>query len=438
MSLCDTSFLLYSFPPSLPFPPDLLYNTPMEVYTMTCTERFLRYIQVETTSSETSGVRPSTPGQLDLARLLMEEMTAMGLSDVHMSPADGTVFGTIPANTDKPLPTLGFLAHMDTSCAASGKNVSPRIVKDYDGGVIQLSDTVSMSPDTGYDCLREVVGKDLIVTDGATLLGADDKAGIAEIMTMADSLLHSDVPHGTVKVAFTTDEEIGEGPALFDVAAFGCDFAYTVDGGPIGELEYENFNAASTRVTVHGVGVHPGSAKDLMVNAAAIAAEYQSLLPQAMTPEHTAGYEGFIHLDEMSGTVTEATLKYILRDHDLAQLRAKIQLMDDTAAFLSAKYGAGTVEVETKETYYNMREKIEGHMHLIETARAAFRAHGIEPLTQPIRGGTDGAALSFKGLPCPNLSTGGYQFHGIYEFIPVESLEKMPEILCDIAYSYGK
>ena len=425
-------------PLPLPFPPDLLYNTPMEVYTMTCTERFLRYIQVETTSSETSGVRPSTPGQLDLARLLMEEMTALGLSDVHMSPADGAVFGTIPANTEKKLPTLGFLAHMDTSCAASGKHVSPRIVKDYDGGVIQLNETVSMSPDTGYDCLREVVGKDLIVTDGTTLLGADDKAGVAEIMTMADTLLHSDTPHGTVKVAFTTDEEIGEGPALFDTDAFGCDFAYTVDGGPIGELEYENFNAASTRITVHGVGVHPGSAKDLMVNAAAIAAEYQCLLPQAMTPEHTADYEGFIHLDEMSGTVTEASLKYILRDHDLTKLRAKIQLMDDTAAFLNAKYGAGTVEVETKETYYNMREKIEPHMHLIETARAAFRAHGIEPLTQPIRGGTDGAALSFKGLPCPNLSTGGYQFHGIYEFIPVESLEKMPEILCDIAYSYGK
>ena len=405
---------------------------------MTCLDRFLHYITVETTSSETSGVRPSTPGQKDLARALMEEMTVLGLSAVHMSPADGAVFGTIPANTDKKLPTLGFLAHMDTSCAASGKNVKARIVKNYDGGTIQLSDTVSMSPDSGYDCLRQVVGEDLIVTDGTTLLGADDKAGIAEIMTMAEELLHTDTPHGVVKVAFTTDEEIGAGPDLFDVPAFGCDFGYTVDGGPIGELEYENFNASSARITVHGVGVHPGSAKNLMVNAAAIAAEYQCLLPQAMTPEHTQDYEGFIHLDEMQGTVTEANLKYILRDHNLEKLHQKEELMRVTGDFLNAKYGIGTVEVDIRSSYYNMREKIEPHMHLIRTAADAFRAYGIEPVTQPIRGGTDGASLSFKGLPCPNLSTGGYQFHGIYEFIPVRSLELMPKILCNIVYTYGK
>lgn len=404
----------------------------------TATERFLKYITVETTSSETSGLRPSTPGQTDLAKLLMEEMEELGLQDVHMAPADGAVFGTIPANTDKKLPVLGFLAHMDTSCAASGKDVKAKIIKNYDGGVIHQSETVTMSPEEGYTCLREVVGQDLIVTDGSTLLGADDKAGIAEVMTMAEELLHTDTPHGTVKVAFTTDEEIGAGPELFDTAAFGCDFAYTVDGGPLGELEYENFNAATTRVTFHGVGVHPGSAKDLMVNAAAIAAEYQCLLPQAMTPEHTEGYEGFIHLDEMSGTVTDAALKYILRDHDLTKLREKEQLMDAVGAFLNAKYGPGTAEVDTHETYYNMREKIEPHMHLIDTAAAAFRAYGVEPVTQPIRGGTDGAALSFKGLPCPNLSTGGYQFHGIHEFIPVASLELMPKILTHIVYSYGK
>lgn len=404
----------------------------------TATQRFLRYITFETTSSETSGLRPSTPGQSVLAKALMEEMAQLGLEDVHMTPADGAVFGTIPANTDKKLPTLGFLAHMDTSCAASGKDVKARIIEHYDGGTIHLNDTISMSPDTGFDCLGEVVGEDLIVTDGTTLLGADDKSGIAEIMTMAEELLHTETPHGVVKVAFTTDEEIGEGPALFDTDAFGCDFAYTVDGGPIGELEYENFNAASATVRIQGMGVHPGAAKNLMVNAAAIAAEFQSLLPQAMTPEHTQDYEGFIHLSEIRGTVTDAALGYILRDHDLDKLREKEQLMEAAAEFLNRKYGSGTVVLEQKETYYNMREKIAPHMHLIETARAAFRDYGIEPKTQPIRGGTDGAALSFKGLPCPNLSTGGYQYHGIYEFIPVRALELMPKILTDIVYRYGK
>lgn len=404
----------------------------------TATQRFLRYITFETTSSETSGLRPSTLGQSVLAKALMEEMAQLGLEDVHMTPADGAVFGTIPANTDKKLPTLGFLAHMDTSCAASGKDVKARIIEHYDGGTIHLNDTISMSPDTGFDCLREVVGEDLIVTDGTTLLGADDKSGIAEIMTMAEELLHTETPHGVVKVAFTTDEEIGEGPALFDTDAFGCDFAYTVDGGPIGELEYENFNAASATVRIQGMGVHPGAAKNLMVNAAAIAAEFQSLLPQAMTPEHTQDYEGFIHLSEIRGTVTDAALGYILRDHDLDKLQEKEQLMEAAAEFLNRKYGSGTVELEQKETYYNMREKIAPHMHLIETARAAFRDYGIEPKTQPIRGGTDGAALSFKGLPCPNLSTGGYQYHGIYEFIPVRALELMPKILTNIVYRYGK
>lgn len=404
----------------------------------TATQRFLRYITFETTSSETSGLRPSTPGQSVLAKALMEEMAQLGLEDVHMTPADGAVFGTIPANTDKKLPTLGFLAHMDTSCAASGKDVKARIIEHYDGGTIHLNDTISMSPDTGFDCLGEVVGEDLIVTDGTTLLGADDKSGIAEIMTMAEELLHTETPHGVVKVAFTTDEEIGEGPALFDTDAFGCDFAYTVDGGPIGELEYENFNAASATVRIQGMGVHPGAAKNLMVNAAAIAAEFQSLLPQAMTPEHTQDYEGFIHLSEIRGTVTDAALGYILRDHDLDKLREKEQLMEAAAEFLNRKYGSGTVVLEQKETYYNMREKIAPHMHLIETARAAFRDYGIEPKTQPIRGGTDGAALSFKGLPCPNLSTGGYQYHGIYEFIPVRALELMPKILTNIVYRYGK
>lgn len=404
----------------------------------TVIDRFLNYVSIETTSSEQTDSRPSTPGQLNLAKKLMDEMKEMGLVDVHQSQADGAVFGTIPANTDKPLPTLGFLAHMDTAPDASGRNVSPRIVKNYDGGTITLNSGITMSPEQGFPCLREVMGEDLIVTDGTTLLGADDKAGIAEIMTMAELLLHTDIPHGTVKVAFTTDEEVGAGPDLFDVAAFGCDFAYTVDGGALGELEYENFNAASATVKVTGLGVHPGSAKNVMKNACTIAMEYQSLLPAHQVPEETEGYEGFIHLCDMQGSVTDCTMHYILRDHDLGLLREKMDLMQSAAEQINGKYGTDTVIVDLKETYYNMRERIEPHMHLIDTAASAFRKNGITPKTVAIRGGTDGAQLSFKGLPCPNLSTGGYQFHGIYEFIPVRSLETMPSVLCDIVYEYGK
>lgn len=405
---------------------------------MTATKRFLEYIKVETTSSEESNTRPSTATQLDLARMLEKEMKELGLKDVYIAEADGAVFGTIPANTTEKLPVLGFLAHMDTAPDASGRNVKARIVENYDGGVIHLNDTVSMQPGKGFECLNHVVGEDLIVTDGTTLLGADDKAGVAEIMTMAEILLHTDVPHGTVKVAFTTDEEIGEGPELFDVEKFGCDFAYTVDGGPLGELEYENFNAASAEVLFHGMGVHPGDAKDLMVNAASIACEYQKMLPAAQVPEHTEGYEGFIHLTDMKGDVVEARLAYILRDHDLKKLEEKKKIMEEAARFLNCKYGSGTVEVKLKDNYRNMREKIEPHMHLVETAAKAFESVGVTPRTVAIRGGTDGARLSFMGLPCPNLSTGGYQFHGIYEFIPVRSLETMPKVLTEIVYAYGK
>ncbi len=405
---------------------------------MTATKRFLEYIKVETTSSEESNTRPSTATQLDLARMLEKEMKELGMKDVYIAEADGAVFGTIPANTTEKLPVLGFLAHMDTAPDASGRHVKARIVENYDGGVIHLNDTVSMQPGKGFECLNHVVGEDLIVTDGTTLLGADDKAGVAEIMTMAEILLHTDVPHGTVKVAFSTDEEIGEGPELFDVEKFGCDFAYTVDGGPLGELEYENFNAASAEVLFHGMGVHPGDAKDLMVNAASIACEYQKMLPAAQVPEHTEGYEGFIHLTDMKGDVVEARLAYILRDHDLKKLEEKKKIMEEAARFLNCKYGSGTVEVKLKDNYRNMREKIEPHMHLVETAAKAFESVGVTPRTVAIRGGTDGARLSFMGLPCPNLSTGGYQFHGIYEFIPVRSLETMPKVLTEIVYAYGK
>ena len=379
---------------------------------MTAFERFLKYIAVETTSCEASGVRPSTPGQRVLTEALAEEMRELGLTDVYVSEKDGAVFGTIPANTTENVPVIGFLAHVDTSESASGRDVKARIVANYDGGTIDLSDTVSMSPETGFACLKDVIGEDLIVTDGTTLLGADDKAGVAEIMTMAEML--------------TTDEEIGAGPDLFDVAQFGCDFAYTVDGGPLGELEYENFNAASAAVTVTGVGVHPGGAKNVMKNACTIAMEFQAMLPAAQAPEYTEGYEGFLHLMAMEGEVTKAKLDYILRDHDLKKLREKESVMEQAAAFLNGKYGAGTVQVDIKETYYNMREKIAPHMHLIETAKKAFETLGVEPVTVPIRGGTDGARLSFMGLPCPNLSTGGYQFHGIYE-----------QVLLEIVYAYG-
>ncbi len=405
---------------------------------MTALERFLNYITWETTSSEASGVRPSTSGQRLLTEALAKEMRDLGMENVRISEADGAVYGAIPANTDAAVPAIGFLAHVDTSEAASGKNVRARIVKQYDGGTIRLNETVSMAPDTGFACLREVIGEDLIVTDGTTLLGADDKAGVAEIMTMAETLIHSDKPHGRIGIAFTTDEEIGAGPDLFDVEGFGCDFAYTVDGGPLGELEYENFNAASATVTVRGLGVHPGGAKNMMKNACIIAMEYNDLLPAAQRPEHTEGYEGFIHLMEMSGEVTEARLQYILRDHDLEKLREKQRLMAAAAEFLNGKYGPGTVILEGKDTYFNMREKIEPHRHLLDAAAAAFRTQGVEPKAVPIRGGTDGAQLSFKGLPCPNLSTGGYQFHGVFEFIPVRALEVMPKVLLEIVYSYGR
>ena len=405
---------------------------------MTATERFLDYIKVETTSDGQSTLRPSTSGQRTMTEKLAEEMRAMGLNDVYIAEADGAVFGTIPANTDKKIPTLGFLAHVDTSEAASGKDVKARIVEHYDGGILHLSNTVSMDPNGTFGCLKEVVGEDLIVTDGTTLLGADDKAGVAEIMTMAELLLHTDRPHGTVKVAFTTDEEIGAGPDLFDVERFGCDYAYTVDGGPLGELEYENFNGASAVVKVTGVGVHPGSAKNVMKNAITIAMEFQSMLPKEQAPEYTEGYEGFIHPVEMGGTTTDVKVEYIIRDHDLGKLNKKKAVMEKTAEYLNHKYGAGTVQVDIKDSYYNMREKIEPHMHLIHTAWDAFEALGVEAITVPIRGGTDGAQLSFKGLPCPNLSTGGYQFHGIYEFIPVRALETMPKVLLEIIYRYAE
>ena len=400
-------------------------------------ERFLKYVTYYTTSDEDSETVPSTARQRVLGQALAEELAALGLQNVELD-GFGYVYGVLPASPGcEDLPALGFIAHMDTAPGVSGENVKPRCLR-YEGGDIELGNGEALRV-KDFPNLEKYIGQELIVTDGTTLLGADDKAGVAEIVSACAYLLaHPEVTHRQIAVCFTPDEEIGRGPDHFDFAKFPAKQAYTVDGGEIGELEYENFNASSARITVHGVGVHPGSAKNLMVNAAAIAAEYQCLLPQAMTPEHTQDYEGFIHLDEMQGTVTEANLKYILRDHNLEKLHQKEELMRVTGDFLNAKYGIGTVEVDIRSSYYNMREKIAPHMHLIRTAADAFRAYGIEPVTQPIRGGTDGARLTFMGLPCPNLGTGGFQFHGIYEFIPVRSLELMPKILCNIVYTYGK
>ena len=399
---------------------------------MTCTDRFLRYVAVHTTSSETSGTHPSTACQLNLAQLLSEELNELGLKDIHIDDC-GNVIATLPATAEAPV--VALIAHMDTSPDASGENIRYDIVRNYDGKDLTLASGVTMRTEQ-FEYLPALAGTDLIVTDGTTLLGADDKSGVAEIMTAVEHLIASGRPHGELRIVFTTDEEIGEGVEGLNVESLGCQYAYTVDGGPIGEIEYENFNAASAIVKIHGLGIHPGSAKDKMKNAAAIAAEFQMLLPSAQTPEHTEGYEGFLHLHGMQGDVTEATMAYLVRDHDHAKFEAKKAVLHAAGVFLNAKYGEGTVDVTITDSYYNMREKVEPEYHLITRAEAAFRAHGIEPATLPIRGGTDGARLSWMGLPCPNLSTGGYGFHGVYECIPVQSLELMPLVLEDLVCGF--
>lgn len=420
----------------------------------TAIERFLNYVSYDTESDETSESCPSTAKQLILAEQLRQELIEMGAADVRVSEF-GYVFARIPSTMDEAsanagggaqmadsadgaagrTPVLGFIAHMDTSPALSGANVKPRIVQDYDGGDIVLNEEKQIVMKVAdFSFLPGLKGEDLIVTDGTTLLGADDKAGIAEIMTMAEHLLtHPEIKHGEICIGFTPDEEIGRGADHFDVADFGSDIAYTVDGGALGELEYENFNAASAKVVIHGASIHPGSAKLKMKNALLIGMEFQSLLPAFENPMYTEGYEGFYHLDGMSGGVEEAKMEYIIRDHDRAKFEEKKRFFADAAAFLNRKYGEGTVVCEIKDSYYNMKEKIEPCMYLIDTAEAAMRACGVEPVVVPIRGGTDGARLSYMGLPCPNLCTGGYNYHGKYEFIPAGSLEKTTEILVEIA-----
>ena len=390
------------------------------------TDRFLKYVGFETTSDEMSETCPSTATQKVLGAAIVEEMLAMGIRDARMDE-DGYVYGTVPG--DPNLPTIGLVAHMDTSPDASGKDVKARIVC-YEGGDVLLNEKENIwLREADYESLKNHHGKHLIVTDGTTLLGADDKAGVAEIMTAAEQLLKSDKPHATLKIGFTPDEEIGRGADKFDVAGFGADYAYTVDGGGLGEVEYENFNGAGAVAVFKGLNIHPGSAKNKMVNAQYIAMEFQSLLPAAQKPEHTEGYEGFIHLTDMEGCVEQSTLHYIIRDHDLQLLQVKKALMEDAAAFINRKYGDGTVELTIRDSYYNMKEKIEPCMYIVDRAKAAMEAVGITPLTVPIRGGTDGARLSYEGLPCPNLCTGGYNFHGRFEYIPVEDMEKCVELL---------
>lgn len=398
----------------------------------------LKYVEFDTQSQPETKVCPSTDKQFELAKYLKNQMEEIGLKDVFMSDRC-YVYGTIPATCDADCPTVGFLAHMDTSSDYPDDPTRPQIIKNYDGGDIILNKEtgIVMSPSM-FPFLKDYTGQDLITTDGNTLLGADDKAGIAEIMCMAEYLLaHPEIPHGTIKVAFTPDEEIGHGVDFFDVEVWGADVAYTVDGGAWGSMEYETFNAAGLKVIIHGQNIHPGSAKGKMVNSVLIGMEYESMLPSFDKPQNTEGYEGFFHLNNMSGCVEETVLNYIIRDHDMEKFEARKALAQKVGDFLNEKYGAGTVEVIIKDSYYNMAEKILPHMYLLGVAAEAFRELGVDtPVISPVRGGTDGSRLSYMGLPCPNLCTGGHNYHGKYEFVCIQSMEKIVELLIKIATKF--
>lgn len=396
----------------------------------TVVERFLRYVKIDTQSEPDAQVMPSTRKQFHLAELLAQELKDMGAAHVKVDE-HAYVYGEIPATTARKIPVLGFIAHMDTSPACSGKDVKPVMIKNYDGKDIVMNQETGFTMKVSeYPELLGYKGQDLITTDGNTLLGADDKAGVAEIMALAQYLLeHPEIPHGTVKIAFTPDEEVGNGAKLFDVKGFGADVAYTVDGGSLGELEYENFNGASAEVTVHGFSIHTGSAKGRMKNAILMAMEFHQMLPVFENPACTEGYEGFFHLNDISGNVETASLGYIIRDHDMDKFEEKKACIRNITRYLNEKYGEGTFELELKDSYYNMKEKIMPHFYLIDIAKEAIKEAGAEPSVEPIRGGTDGARLSFMGLPCPNLCTGGHNYHGRYEFIPVPSMKKVVEIL---------
>lgn len=403
-------------------------------------ENFLQYVKIDTQSCETTKVTPSTEKQHNLAKLLVRQLTDMGAKEITYDQELCYVYASIPATPGyEDGPVLGFIAHMDTSPAVTGTDVKPRIVEHYNGGDILLNaeEGIILSP-SDFPELKVLKGQDMIVTDGTTLLGADDKAGVAEIMTMAEHLLtHPELPHGKIRVGFTPDEEIGEGADHFDVALFGADFAFTVDGGELGELEDETFNAASAKLIVHGRSVHPGTSKGKMINSILIAQEFQSLLPVFPNPMYTEKREGFFHLNDIKGTVDQTTADYIIRDHDKALFDEKKELFLKCADFLNLKYGEGTVVVEMEDTYYNMKEVLSSHAHLIENAGNVLRELGIKPKIKPIRGGTDGSRLSFMGLPCPNLGTGGANYHSRFEYACVQSMEKVTELLIGLAVRYG-
>ena len=400
---------------------------------MTVLDRFLKYVTFETQSSEETGTTPSTPGQRVFAEELVKELEEIGLEDITLDE-NSYLMATLPANTDKKIPAIGFIAHLDTSPDMSGKDVTPRIV-NYKGGDIVLcaEENVVLSP-SQFPELLDHKGEDLIVTNGKTLLGADDKAGIAEIVSAIVYLKeHPEIKHGKIRIGFNPDEEIGLGAHKFDVEKFGCDWAYTMDGGEVGELEFENFNAASAKITFKGRNVHPGYAKNKMVNSIRVANRFCAMLPAHETPEHTEGYEGFYHLISFNGDVEQTTVAYIIRDHDRARFESRKKKIERFISEINAEYGEGTATLELRDQYYNMREKVEPVMHIVDLVSEAMRAVDVVPMVKPVRGGTDGAQLSFKGLPCPNIFAGGLNFHGRYEFVPIQSMEKATEVIVQIA-----
>lgn len=397
-------------------------------------KRFTTYVQVDTQANEDSDTCPSTPGQWDLLRMLEEELKEIGLEEVELDE-NGYLFATLPANTDKDVPVIGFLAHVDTATDFTGKNVKPQIVENYDGGDIVLNNELNivLSP-KDFPSLKNYVGQTLITTDGTTLLGADDKAGIAEIVTAMDYLMkHPEIKHGKIRVAFTPDEEIGRGPHKFDVARFGAKFAYTMDGGPLGELQYESFNAASAKITINGNNIHPGSAKGKMVNSIKIGMELNSLLPEDEAPEYTEGYEGFYHLLSFQGDVERTHMYYIIRDHDRNKFEEKKATIRKIVEQLKEKYGEETLELDLKDQYYNMREKIEPVKEVLDYAKEAMERLGITPIIEPVRGGTDGSQLSFMGMPTPNIFAGGENMHGKFEYVSAETMVKATEVIIEIA-----
>ena len=402
--------------------------------------RFLKYVSFDTQSAEEQEPVPSTAKQFELAKYLKAELEQIGATEVTMDPEHAYVYATIPATSKKDLPVLGFISHMDTSPAMSGKDVKPQLVKNYDGGDITLNKDLGLIlSSTEYPEMKKLTGKTIICTDGTTLLGADDKAGVAEIMTMAEYFLtHPEIEHGKIRIGFTPDEEVGRGVDFFDVDLFNADYAYTVDGGALGELEYENFNAAGGKVKVNGASIHPGSAKGKMKNACTIGMEFFELLPKFMNPACTEGYEGFFHLDSMNGNVEYAEFNYIIRDHDMQLFEEKKDLFKKAADFINAKYGEGTLEAIVTDSYYNMKEMIEPNMHLIDSAKEVMKDLGVTPIVSPIRGGTDGARLSFMGLPCPNLCTGGANYHGKFEYACLEDMETCSEILKKLVLKYSE